>query len=59
MHNFIILVMVCAPTLAVVNSPKAAGRRILNGEFIDDKLQAYKLEIWDESKIVTLHQLFK
>jgi hypothetical protein len=57
MKNFIVLLMVCAPSLAVVNSPKAAGRRILTAEFIDDKLQVYKLEVWDETKITIIHQL--
>jgi len=59
MQSFIVLFMVCAPSLVVVNSPKAAGRRILNGEFIDDKFQAYKLEIWDETKIPVIHQILK
>ncbi len=57
--NFIILIMVCTPVLAVVQAGKFSGRKVLTAEFLDEMGQAYKMEIWDTSLQLVLNELLR
>lgn len=55
----IMLLMVCAPVLATTTSPKLNGKRVLTSEFINQNAEAYKLEVWDDSKISPLELILR
>ena len=57
--NFIILVMVCTPVIAVVQAGKFNGKKVLTAEFVDELGQAYKMEVWDSSLQLVLHELLR
>jgi hypothetical protein len=51
--------MVCTPVIAVVQSGKFSGRKVLTAEFLDEMGQAYKMEIWDTSLQLVLNELLR
>jgi len=57
--KFIILFMVCTPVIAVVQGGKFSGKQVVTAEFIDEMSKVYKMEIWDSSLLLILHEILR